>query len=70
MYGITPTWSSVSGELLLVGNASLVGYQSALRSVTYDNLNPDPDESTRTIEFKVSDGVYVVKVIRTRSLKK
>lgn len=56
IYGITPTWSSVSGELLLVGYASLAAYQSALRSVTYDNLNPDPDQSTRSIDFKVSDG--------------
>ena len=56
-YGITPTWSSVSGELLLVGSATKTDYQIALRSVTYDNLDPDPDESTRTISFKVSDGL-------------
>ncbi|MCF7808004.1 MAG: DUF2341 domain-containing protein [Candidatus Marinimicrobia bacterium] len=57
VYGITSTWSSVSGELLLVGSASVAEYQSALRSVTYDNLNPDPDDmAVRTIEFKVSDG--------------
>lgn len=55
-FGIVPTWSSVDGELLLVGSASVADYQTALRSVTYDNLNPDPDESTRTIEFMVSDG--------------
>lgn len=55
-YGITPTWSSVNGELLLVGSAALSDYQTALRSVTYTNLNPDPDQSTRTITFKVSDG--------------
>nr|MBC8191009.1 T9SS type A sorting domain-containing protein [FCB group bacterium] len=56
VYGITPSWSSVSGELQLVGSASLTEYQTALRSVSYDNLNPDPDGSTRTIQFKVSDG--------------
>ncbi len=55
-YGITPAWSSVTGELLLTGMASLVDYQTALRSITYVNLNPDPDEATRTISFMVSDG--------------
>ena len=56
-YGITPTWSSVYGELLLVGSSTKTNYQTALRSVTYNNLNPDPDESTRTISFMVSDGL-------------
>lgn len=55
-YGITPTWSSVTGVLLLTGSASLADYQSALRTVTYDNLNPDPNTGTRVITFMVSDG--------------
>ena len=55
-YGITSTWSSVNGELLLTGSAALSDYQAAIRTVTYANLNPDPDESTRTLTFKVSDG--------------
>ena len=66
-YGITPTWSSVNGELLLVGSASKTDYQIALRSVTYDNLDPDPDESTRTISFQVSDGLAHSNV-QTRNL--
>ena len=56
-YGITPTWSSVYGELTLVGSATTTDYQTALRSVTYNNLDPDPDESLRTISFMVSDGL-------------
>ncbi|NQT62804.1 MAG: DUF2341 domain-containing protein [Candidatus Marinimicrobia bacterium] len=56
-FGITPTWSSVNGELILTGSATKTDYQTALRSVMYDNLDPDPDESTRTISFKVSDGL-------------
>jgi len=55
-YGITPVWSSIDGILLLTGSAALSEYQSALREVTYDNLNPDPDTATRTITFMVSDG--------------
>ena len=54
--GITAVWSSVNGILTLTGSASISNYQTALRAVTYDNLNPDPDTSTRTISFKVSDG--------------
>jgi len=56
-YGITPSWSSVDGILLLTGSAALSDYQSALRAVTYENLNPDPDTATRTISFQVSDGL-------------
>ncbi len=58
-YGITAAWSSVDGLLTLTGSATVGEYQSALRAVTYDNLNPDPDVSTRTITFKVSDGIDV-----------
>ncbi len=54
--GIVPSWSSVNGILTLAGSSSLTNYQTALRSVTYDNLNPDPDETLRTIDFYVSDG--------------
>ncbi len=54
--GIIPSWSSVDGILTLSGTSSIANYQAALRSVTYDNLNPDPDETLRTIDFYVSDG--------------
>jgi len=56
-YGITSSWSSLLGVLTLAGTATVTEYQDALRSVTYDNLDPDPDESTRSISFKVSDGL-------------
>ncbi len=55
--GITPSWSSVDGVLTLTGSAALTDYQSALRAVTYGNLNPDPATATRTISFKLSDGI-------------
>jgi hypothetical protein len=54
--GITGSWSSVDGILTLFGSALLSNYQMALRSVTYDNLNPDPATLLRTISFFVSDG--------------
>ncbi|NQV49654.1 MAG: DUF2341 domain-containing protein [Candidatus Marinimicrobia bacterium] len=54
--GISSSWSSVYGILTLSGSATKANYQLALRSVSYDNLNPDPVETTRTIDFYVSDG--------------
>ena len=65
--GISASWSSVYGILTLTGSASVVAYQSALRTVTYDNLNPDPDTATRSISFQVSDGVDHSN-IQTRNL--
>jgi len=55
--GITSSWSSVNGILTFSGSSSVSNYQDALRSVTYVNLNPDPDGTTRSIEMYVSDGL-------------
>ena len=55
--GITGVWNGVNGILSLTGSSSLANYQTALRSVTYQNgNNADPDNTTRTISFKVNDG--------------
>ncbi|MBF0340560.1 MAG: DUF4347 domain-containing protein, partial [Magnetococcales bacterium] len=54
--GITGVWSSALGKLTLTGTATRSDYQTALRSVTYQNLNSDtPDPTTRTITFSVTD---------------
>ncbi len=55
--GITGTWNAATGVLTLVGTASLVAYQAALRSVTYMNSSDNPSTSARTIAFQVNDGV-------------
>jgi hypothetical protein len=55
--GITGSWDNDTGVLTLTGNASVSDYQSALRSIAYENANEDdPSSSTRTITFSVSDG--------------
>ena len=55
--GITGSWNNDSGVLTLTGNASVGDYQSALRSIRYENTNEDnPSSSARTITFSVSDG--------------
>lgn len=55
--GITGSFNSGNGILSLSGTASLADYQTALRSIQYNNTNgTDPDQSTRTISFTVNDG--------------
>ncbi|MBF0213173.1 MAG: DUF4347 domain-containing protein, partial [Magnetococcales bacterium] len=54
--GITGSWNAVLGKWTLSGTASRSDYQTALRSVTYQNLNTDnPDLATRTVTFTVTD---------------
>ena len=65
--GITSSWSSIDGILILSGNSSTANYQAALRAVTYENLNPDPDIGTRTISIEVSDGADHSSIV-TRDL--
>jgi hypothetical protein len=54
--GITGSWNTLTGTLTLTGTSSLANYQTALRSVRYNNTSLIPDISDRTISFKVNDG--------------
>ncbi len=54
--GITGSWSEVAGRLILTGSATLATYQSAIRSITYENESGSPTMTTRTISFTVNDG--------------
>ena len=54
--GITGTWDSTTGTLTLSGSGTVSEYQSALRSVKYQNTSDSPSGATRTVSFKVSDG--------------
>jgi len=53
--GITGIYNSGSGVLTLSGSSSVANYQTALRSVTYQNSSDDPTAS-RTITFTANDG--------------
>jgi len=53
---ISGSWNSTSGVLTLSGSDTKANYQTALRSVTYENLSSDPIELTKTISFSVTDG--------------
>ncbi len=54
--GITGSYSSGTGVLTLTGTSSIANYQAALRSITYQNTDPVPTETVRTISITVNDG--------------
>ena len=46
----------VGNTLTLTGSATLAQYETALRSITYNNTSDNPSALTRTISFTVNDG--------------
>lgn len=54
--GITGSWDSITGMLTLTGTSTVANYQTAIRTVTYENTEPAPVESTRTISITINDG--------------
>ena len=55
--GIVGSWDAGTGTLTLTGSASAADFQTALRSVTYQNLSENPDTTSRLITFTVNDGI-------------
>jgi len=58
MGDITGSYNVTTGTLTLssASGASAAQWQAALRSVTYSNSSDNPDTSTRSVSFSVSDG--------------
>ncbi len=55
--GISSVYSTGTGILTLSGSATKAQYQTALRSVTYNNSNTtSPSTSNRIVSFQVNDG--------------
>jgi hypothetical protein len=54
--GISGAWDGDSGTLTLTGSASLADYETALRSIAFDNTSDTPSSATRTVSFQVDDG--------------
>ncbi len=54
--GITGSYNATAGVLTLSGSTSVANYQTALRSVTYQNTSDFPNTTPRTISFTVTDG--------------
>ena len=54
--GITGSWNAGTGMLTLSGTATVANYQSAIRSITYQNTNTgNPSIAVRTVTFSVTD---------------
>jgi trimeric autotransporter adhesin len=54
--GIAGSYDDTTGTLTLSGSASVADYETALRSVTYENSSGTPSTATRTVTFQVDDG--------------
>ncbi|HEX8051739.1 MAG TPA: tandem-95 repeat protein [Thermoleophilaceae bacterium] len=52
--GITGSYDDATGTLTLSGTASEATYQTALRSVAYQNTSDNPSTTTRTVSFKTT----------------
>ena len=50
------TYSTSTGTLMLIGEATLAQYEQVLRTVTYRNTPQNPGFGDRTITFTVNDG--------------
>ena len=61
--GITGNYNSGTGVLTLTGTTTVVNYQTALRTVTYQNSSDNPTAS-RTITFTVNDGTDTASASR------
>jgi large repetitive protein len=55
--GITGNFNAITGVLTLTGTTTLANYQAALRTITYANSSGNPTGATRSIEFRVNDGI-------------
>ena len=53
--GITGSWNEISGTMTLSGKASVSIYQTALRSVAYENTKAVAEVKNTVISFVVSD---------------
>ena len=65
--GIVGTWYPTQGALVLNLGSSVSNYETALRSVTYNNISSDPGTLPKTVSFKVSD-MYMESNVVTRTI--
>lgn len=66
--GITSAWMDGSGILMLMGNASLADYETAIEGIQYLNQAEAPNTSIREICITVYDGIANSNQV-TRELK-
>lgn len=66
--GITTAWTDGSGTLMLMGNASLADYETAIEGIQYLNQADAPNTSIREVCITVNDGISISNQV-TRELK-
>ncbi|HKY86565.1 MAG TPA: hypothetical protein VJL90_07390, partial [Pseudorhodoplanes sp.] len=59
---ISGSFDSNTGVLTLTGNDTIAAYQLALRSISYQNIDPDASTGDRTVTFQVNDGAVASNV--------
>jgi trimeric autotransporter adhesin len=64
---ITGSYNDTTGVLTLTGTASVAAYQTALRSVTYENSSNSPS-GTRTVTFQATDAEGATSAGATRMI--
>lgn len=62
--GITGSWDAATGTLTLMGATSVANYQTAIRSITYQNTSQNPSTLLRTVSFMINDGTSNSNTIR------
>lgn len=65
--GITGMYNGATGVLTLSGTTTVANYQTALRTVTYQNSSENPT-SSRTVTFTVNDGTATGSATRGISI--
>jgi hypothetical protein len=66
--GITGSFDGSTGTLTLTGTASVADYETALRSVTYENSSENPSTAPRTAQFQVTDASGATSAPTTRDI--
>jgi len=54
--GITGHWDASAGTLTLTGTSTVANYQTALRSIAYNNTSDTPSTLARTVSFVATNG--------------
>jgi hypothetical protein len=66
--GISGSYNASTGVLTLSGTASLANYETAIRSVTYENSSENPSDASRRLRFQVTDSSGASSVPSTRDI--
>ena len=66
--GIAGSYDDTTGTLTLTGSATVAAYETALRSVSYENSSQNPSTAARTLSFQVTDTGGAASNIATRQV--